>query len=108
MSACSAALEPRQIRHPVVSYSRGGSDMTTVAEALGQVDSINNLADLRALALELSAAADKPNAILYSGPLADTQAYRVAPEIAEQLDLAIIDNTPRGQFLLSDEVDAAS
>jgi hypothetical protein len=83
--------------------------MTTLTEAIARLSTIESLAgtrpaveslaEIRSLALEFSAAATKTNAILYSGLLdATTPAYEVAGKLATQLDLAIIDKTPRGEL----------
>ena len=89
--------------------------MTTISDALARLSNIQSqalagtkstaaaLAEMSALAMEFSAVATKTNAILYSGMLdATTPAYEVAGKLAAQLDLAIIDKTPRGQFRLTE------
>jgi Ca2+-binding RTX toxin-like protein len=77
--------------------------MTAYSELLASVQSLQ---ELKLLVQQFSAAATKQNAILYSGIVDGTHSSLVANDIAQQLDLAIIDKTPRGQFLLSAEFES--
>src|SRR5947209_5563408 len=83
--------------------------MTTLAGAFQQLSSIGSLEALTSLALELSANATAPNAVLYSNDLASgVSTSKIAPMIAHQLGWAVIDDTARAKFIFSDAFKTAA
>lgn len=62
--------------------------MTTFSEAVARVGTIQTLAELKGLVLELSVTASGSNALLYSGQLAPGQwAWESAKAVADRLGL---------------------
>jgi hypothetical protein len=75
-----------------------------ISTAIADIQDAKSVSGVMNVINSFSAAATGPGGIIYSGKVGDAEASQLAPQLANQTGLNIIDNTARGQLLTNDSV----
>jgi len=78
-----------------------------ISTAIADIQDAKSVSGVMNVINSFSATATGPGGIIYSGGVGGTPTSQLAPQLANQTGLNIIDNTPRGQLLTNEDVAAA-